>query len=156
MKKLFLTVSLFTVALAFGGKPAPEKLAGSSAEVTVQSSEKVQTATNDVAPTERSFTFGQKTEFVMAMRAQFTELNQGMEELAVNIEKSSEAVQAEAKPRLAELREKAGQFDKQLTEIAHATLPTWDVMKTDVETAYAALKDGLAKSRQSVSEKIAP
>lgn len=156
MKKLLLTASLFTVSLAFGCKPSPEKLAGTSTDVTVQQSEKVQAATNDVAPSERLFTFGQKTEFVMAMRAQLAELNQAMEDHSVNIAKSSEAVQAEAKPRLAELREKAALFDKQLTEIASATLPTWDVMKADVDTAYAALKDGLAKAKQAVSDKVAP
>ncbi len=156
MKKLFLTASFLTVSLAFGSKPASDKPVVSSTHAMVQPSVKVQTTDNEVPPSERYFNFGQKTQFVMAMREQFTDLNLGLDELSANIEKSSEAVQAEAKPRLAELREKAAQFDKQLTEIASATLPTWNVMKADVETAYAALKDGLAKSKQAVTDKVAP
>ena len=156
MKNIFFIASLFTVSLALGCKPAPEKLAGHSSEPAVPTLEKAQIAANDITAQERNFTFGQKTEFVMAMRVQLVDLNRGIDEHSVKIDHSSEAVQAEAKPQLVELREKAAQFDKQLTEIASATLPTWDVMKADVETAYAALKDRLAKANQAVSDKVAP
>lgn len=156
MKNILFIASLFTVSLALGCKPAPEKLAGHSNEPAVQPLGKAQIAANVVTAQERSFTFGQKTEYVMAMREQWVDLNRGIDEHSAKIDRSSEAVQAEAKPQLAELREKAAQFDKQLTEIASATLPTWDVMKADVDTAYASLKDRLAKSNKAVSDKVAP
>lgn len=103
------------------------------------------TEPEEVTPVE-NYNFGQKTEFVMAMRTRLVSLQQGIEALAVKMEKSREAVQAEVRPQLEELRKQAVQLDKQLTEIEGATLPTWEVMRTDVETTYAALKAGLAKA----------
>ena len=149
-------MSLLAIAFSFGCKPSDEKPVAQTNETAVPPLEKVQSAAKDVGQQIQDYTFGQKTEFVMAMRAQLADLNKGLDELAVKIEKSSEAVQAEAKPKLAVLREQATQFGKQLDETSKATLPTWAVIKADTEKAYGALKDGLAQSRQAVADKIAP
>ena len=157
MKNTLLITSLLAVALALGCKPSVADPADKTSEkTTAQQVEKVEVATKDAAVQIKEYTFGQKTEFVMAMKEQLTALNQGMDELSVKIEKASEAVKAEAAPKFAALREKATQLTKQVDEISNATLPTWNVMKADTEKAYAELKDGIAQLRQAVSDKIAP
>jgi soluble cytochrome b562 len=156
MKNILFVASALALALALGCKPAGEKPVSQSSENTAQQLEKAQIATKDAAQQIKDYTFGQKTEFVVAMQAQLTDLNRGMDELSEKIGKSSEAVQAEAKPKLAVLREKATQLSKQLDEASNATLSTWGVIKGDTEKAYAVLKNGLAQSRQAVSDKIAP
>ena len=157
MKNTLFITSLLAVALALGCKPSAAKPANEAAEKTsAQPLAKVEAATNEAAMQVKDYTFGQKTEFVMAMRAQLIELNQSLDELSVKIEKSSEAVKAEAAPKFAVLREMTTKLNKQVDEIADATLPTWNVMKADTEKTYADLKDGIAQSRQAVSDKIAP
>ena len=156
MKNILFITSFIAITLAFGCKPSAGKTEGQTTEPTAQQLEKVQNATKDPAMQAKDYNFGQKTEFVMAMHAQLNELNQGLVELSAKIDSSSEAVQAEAKPKLAVLREKATQLSKQVDEISEATLSTWNVMKADTEKTYASLKDGIAQSRQAVSDKIAP
>jgi gas vesicle protein len=90
------------------------------------------------------------------MQTRLAELSSNLDALAVKIEKSSEAVKAEAKPKLAALREKATELNKHLGEASSATTSTWSDIKVEAEKAYAALKDGLAQAQQTVSDKIAP
>jgi len=157
MKNTLLITSLLAVALALGCKPsAADPAEKTSEKTTAQQLEKVEVATKDTAVAIKEYTFGQKTEFVMAMKEQLTALNQAMDELSVKIERASEAVKAEAAPKFAALREKAARLTKQVDEMSNATLPTWNVMKADTEKACAELKDGIAQSRQAVSDKIAP
>ena len=156
MKNTVWITSLRAVALALGCKPSAAKPASETPETTRQQLNNAAVETKDSAIQVKEYTFGQKTEFVMAMKEQLTALNQGMDELSVKIEKASEAVKAEAAPKFAALREKATQLTKQVDEISNATLPTWNVMKADTEKACAELKDGIAQSRQAVSDKIAP
>ena len=149
--------TLLVIALALGCKPSAAKSASETTEkTTTQQLNNAAVETKDPAAQIKEYTFGQKTEFVMAMRAQLVELNQGIDELTVKTEKSSEAVKAEAAPKIAELREKAAKLGKQIDEISGATLPTWNVMKADAEKTYTELKDGIVQSRQAVSDKVAP
>jgi DNA anti-recombination protein RmuC len=149
MKNILLITSFVAAAFVLGCKP-------STSETTAQQLDKAQAETKAVAQQIRDFTFAQKAEFVTAMRAQLAGLNRNLDELSAKIDKSSEAVQADAKPKLAALREQATQLGKRLDEVANATESTWGTIKADSEKAWAALKDGFAQSRQWVSDKIAP
>ena len=152
MKKTLLITSLLAAALAISCKPSTAKPADEPNRTT----DKAQIATKDPALPIGDYNFGQKTEFVLAMRAQLVVLNQDLDALSAQIDKSNEAVQAEAQPKLAVLRKKAAQWSKQVDELPNATLPTWDVMKTEAEKAGAHLKDEIAQARQAVTDKIAP
>jgi len=156
MKNILFVTSLLAVALTLGCKPAAEKPSAQTPETTSQQLEKAQTATKEAAQQIRNYTFEQKDEFVTAMQAQLADLNRSLDELSTKIENSSEAVKAEAKPKLAALREKATQLNKQLGEVTGATQTTWNGIKADAENAYSALKEGVKQSRQAISDKIAP
>jgi ElaB/YqjD/DUF883 family membrane-anchored ribosome-binding protein len=123
---------------------------------TSQNIEKVQTETKQAAQDMKDYTFAQKAEFVKAMQGQLDTLNKDLDELSAKIDSSSDAVKAEAKPKLQALRDQAAQLNKQLDEAKNATESTWDSVKAGFQKAYDATKDGLNQARQWVSDKIAP
>ena len=123
---------------------------------TSQQIDKVQAETKQAAQDMKDYTYAQKAEFVEAMQAQLTALNRELDQLAAKIEKASDAVKAEAQPKLQALRDQMAQLNKQLDEARNATESTWDSVKGGFEKAYEASKDGFQQARQWVSDKIAP
>ena len=125
-------------------------------QTTSQQIEKVQTETKQAAQDMKDYTFAQKAEFVKQMQGQLDALNKDLDQLAAKIDSSSDAVKAEAKPKLQALRDQAAQLNKQLDEAKNATESTWDSVKGGISKAYEATKDGFQQARQWVSDKIAP
>jgi ABC-type transporter Mla subunit MlaD len=125
-------------------------------QTTSQQIEKVKTETTEAAEDMKDYTFAQKAEFTDKMQAQLTAINQDLDQLAAKIEKSSDAVKAEAKPKLQVLRDQAAQLTKQLDEARNATESTWENVEAGSKKAYDNLKNGFNQARQWVSDKIAP
>jgi ElaB/YqjD/DUF883 family membrane-anchored ribosome-binding protein len=125
-------------------------------QTTSQQIENVKTETKQAAQDMKDYTFAQKAEFVKTMQGQLDALNKDLDELSAKIDSSSDAVKAEAKPKLQALRDQAAQLNKQLDEAKNATESTWDSVKAGFQKAYEATKDGFNQARQWVSEKIAP
>ena len=125
-------------------------------QTTSQQIETVKTETKQAAQDMKDYTFAQKAEFVKTMQGQLDVLNKDLDQLAAKIESSSDAVKAEAKPKLQALRDQAAQLNKQLDEAKNATESTWDSVKAGCSKAYDATKDGFNQARQWVSDKIAP
>jgi chromosome segregation ATPase len=148
MKNKTLAITLLSIAaLAVGCEKK---------QTTSQQIEKVQTETKAAAQDMKDYTFAQKAEFVKQMQGQLDALNKDLDELSAKIDSSSDAVKAEAKPKLQALRDQAAQLNKQLDEAKNATESTWDSVKTGFQKAYEATKDGFNQARQWVSDKIAP
>ena len=148
MKNKTLVITVLSIAAFAVGcskeQPVSERL------------ETVKTETKQAAQDMKDFTYAQKAEFVKVMQAQLDALNKDLDQLAAKIDKSSDAVKAEAKPKLQALRDQAAQLNKQLDEAKNATESTWDSVKAGFSKAYDATKDGFNKARQWVSDKIAP
>jgi chromosome segregation ATPase len=125
-------------------------------KTTAQQLETVKTETKQAAQDMKDYTFAQKDEFVKAMQVQLTTLNQDLDKLAAKIDSSSDAVKAEAKPKLQALRDQAAKLNQQLAEAQNATESTWDSVKGGFQKGYEATKDGFNQARQWVSDKIAP
>ena len=125
-------------------------------QTTSQQIETVKTETKQAAQDMKDYTFAQKDEFVKTMQGQLDALNKDLDQLAAKIESSSDAVKAEAKPKLQALRDQAAQLNKQLDDAKNATESTWDSVKAGCSKAYDATKDGFNQARQWVSDKIAP
>jgi ElaB/YqjD/DUF883 family membrane-anchored ribosome-binding protein len=104
----------------------------------------------------KDYTFAQKDAFVAKMQGQLTALNTDLDQLTAKVEKSSDAVKADAKPKLQALRDQAAQLNTKLNEVKNSTESTWDSVKTGTQKAWDSLKDGFQQSRQWVSDKIAP
>lgn len=118
--------------------------------------EKVKTETREAAQDMKDYTFAQKAEFTAKMQGQLAAINADLDQLQAKIDKSSDAVKADAKPKLQALRDQADQLKKQIDASGNATESTWDSVKSGTQKAYDALKDGFNQSRQWVSDKIAP
>jgi predicted nucleic acid-binding Zn-ribbon protein len=125
-------------------------------QTTSQQIENVKTETKQAAQDMKDYTFAQKAEFVKQMQNQLDDLNRDLDQLAAKIDSSSDAVKAEAKPKLQALRDQAAQLNKQLEDVRNATESTWDSVKSGFQKAYEATKDGFNQARQWVSDKIAP
>src|SRR5260370_16828905 len=120
---------------------------------TSQQLDKVQAETKQAAQDMKDYTFAQKAEFVEKMQGQLTALNQDVDQLAARIEKSNDAVKAEAKPKLQALRDQTARLNKQLDKLKNATESTWDSVKNGFQTAYDSSKDGFQQARQWGSDK---
>ena len=123
---------------------------------TTQQIDKVKTETKQAVQDMKDYTFAQKAEFVEKMQGQLTALNQDLDRLAAKIEKSSDAVKAEAKPKLQSLRDQATQLNRRLDEAKNASEPTWDSVKSGFQKAYESASKGFQEAWQWLSDKIAP
>jgi cytochrome c556 len=156
MKHQNLLITLLAVAaFAVGCKPSEQSPAGNR-EATAKQLDKVQTEAKEAAQDMKDYTYAQKTEFVAAMQAQLDALNRDLDQLSAKVEKASDAIKAEAQPKLQVLRDQTAQLNKQLEEARNATESTWDSVKGGFKKAYEASKDGFQQARQWVSDKIAP
>ena len=125
-------------------------------ETASQQLDKVKTETKEASQEMKDYTFAQKGEFVAKMRGQLDTLHKDLDQLSAKIEKSSDAVKVEAKPKFQMLRDEVTQLNKQLDNVRNANESTWDSVKATSQKAFASLKDGFQTSRQWVSDKIAP
>ena len=123
---------------------------------TSQQLDKAQQKTSEAAQDMRDYSYAQKAEFVTTMRTQLNELNRELDELAAKIGKSSDAVKADAQPRVDALRAHAARLNKQLDEASNATESSWDAFKADVKQTYDASKQDFKQARQWLSDKIEP
>jgi predicted nucleic acid-binding Zn-ribbon protein len=145
--KTFLITFLALAAFAVGCDQ--EKTAS-------QQIDQVKAETKDATQDMKDYTYAHKDEFVKAMQGELTTLNQDLDKLSAKIDSSSDAVKAEAKPKLQALRDQAAKLNQQLADAQNATESTWDSVKAGFAKAYAATKDGFNDTREWVSAKIAP
>ena len=125
-------------------------------QTTSEQIDKVQAESKQAAQDMKDYTFAQKAEFVSAMQGQLATLNQDLDKLSAQIDSSSDAIKAEAKPKLQALRDQAAKLNQQLADAQNATESTWDSVKADSQKAYASLAESFTEARQWVSDKIAP
>src|SRR5277367_527475 len=121
MKNRLLAITFAAVtAFAVGCKPAENN------NTPAQQMDQVKAETKADAQDMKDYAYAQKAEFVASMQGQLDALNKDIDQLSVKIEKSSDAVKAEAKPKLQKLRDQAAEMNKQLDEARNATESTWD------------------------------
>lgn len=121
-----------------------------------QQLDKIQAETKQAAENMKNYTFAEKAEFIKTMQDQLASLDQDLDKLSAGIDSSSEAIKAEAKPKLQLLRQQSAQLKKQLADAQNATESTWDNVKASSKKAYLAVENGFQEARQWVSDKIAP
>jgi len=121
-----------------------------------QQIDKAQTATENAAHDMKDYAFAQKAEFVTKMQGQLDALNKDLDQLSAKIESSSDAIKADAKPKLQALRDQSAQLTKQLDNARNATESTWDSVKATSQEAFDSAKDGFQQARQWLSDKIQP
>lgn len=115
---------------------------------------KVETAT--AARDMQDYTFAQKSEFVTKMQGQLDALNKDLDQLSAKIERSSDTIKAESKPKLQALHDQSAALSKQLDNVRNATESTWESVKSTSEKAFDSAKSGFQQARQWLSDKIQP
>ncbi len=148
MKNKMLFITFLSVA-AFAVGCDKEK-------TTAQQMDQVKTETKEAAQDMKDYTFAEKAEFVKSMQGQLTTLDQDLDKLSAKIDSSSDAIKAEAKPKLQALRDQATQLNQQLADASNATESTWDSVKAGSKKAYESLEKSFTDARQWLSDKIAP
>ena len=148
MKNKILLVTFLAVAAFAAGCDKDQ--------TTAQQMDKAQTDTKQAAQDMKDYTFAEKAEFVSAMQGQMTNLDQDLATLSAKIDSSSDAMKAEAKPKLQALRDQEAQLKVQLNDAQNATESTWDSVKDGTKKAYASMEQGFLDARQWVSDKVAP
>jgi chromosome segregation ATPase len=148
MKNKTLLITLLSAAVIVTGCDKEQ--------TTSQQIDKVQTETKQAAEDMKDYTFAQKAEFVKAMQDQLTTLDQDLDKLSAKIDSSSDAIKAEAKPKLQALRDQSTQLHQQLADAQNATESTWDSVKSGSQKAYDSLAKSFTEARQWLSDKIAP
>ena len=123
---------------------------------TPQQLDKVKAETKADAQEMKDYAFAQKAEFVAKMQGQLDALNKDLDALSAKVEGSSDAVKADAKPKLQALRDQAAAMNKQLDEARNATESTWGSVKAACQKTWDATKNDFQQARQWVSDKIAP
>ena len=121
-----------------------------------QQMDKAQAKTEAAVQDMKDYTFAQKAAFTEKMQADLAVLKIDLDQLEAKIEKSCDAVKAEARPKLQALRDQESQLNKQLDEVKNATESTWESVKASSRKAFESMKEGFQQSRQWVSDKIAP
>ena len=148
MKKIILPITFLAVATF--------ALGCNKDKSTAQQIDAVQAETKQAAQDMKDYTYAEKADFVKAMQTQLTTLNSDLAALATKIDSSSDAIKAEAKPKLQALRDQAAKLNDQLTAAQNATASTWDDVKAGSKKAYASLQQSFTEARQWASDKIAP
>ena len=148
MKNKTLVITLLSIAAVAMGCNKEQS--------TSQQMDKVQTETKQAAQDMKDYTFAQKAEFVKTMQGQLDALNKDLDQLAAKIDSSSDAIKAEAKPKLQALRDQTARLNTQLDDAKNATESTWDDVKAGTKEAYNKLAEGFQQARQWVSNRIAP
>ena len=144
-----------TALLASGCKRG-ERSEGESESAVSQKIDEMEADTREAADDLRDFTHDQKEAFIENLGTRVSELNENIDELSEELKKSSSAVQAEAKPRIAALRAQSDRLGKQLDKAKDASESTWESVKNGASEAYDELKLGFHNTREWMSEKIAP
>ena len=104
MKNKTLVITFLSIAAFAVGCNKEQK-----EQTTSQQIENVKTETKQAAQDMKDYTFAQKAEFVKTMQGQLDTLNKDLDQLSAKIDSSSDAVKAEAKPKLQALRDQAAQ-----------------------------------------------
>jgi chromosome segregation ATPase len=156
MKHQYLLVTVLAVsALAVGCKPSdappPE-----DRDATAKQLDKIKADTTQAAQDIKDYAYAQKTQFVAETQPRLDQLNRDLDQLSARIDKSTDAVKAEARPKLQALRDQVAALNKQLDQARNATESTWADVQARFKKSYADLKDGVRQARQWLSDKLAP
>lgn len=150
----FLTAAALTVGCT--SKKVKAAVAPKQADPAAVHLDKAKAETKQAAQAMRDYAYAEKTEFVDKMRKELVSTQEELDRLSAKVESSGGAVKTDAKARLETVREKWTQAKKQLDRAETATASDWEDVKSGFKQSYTDLKDSSDKTRQWLSDKIAP
>ena len=156
MKSQYSLLTLLAVAALATGCGPSEKPATEDREATAKQLEKIRTETKEAAQDIKQYAYAQKAEFVADMQTRMAQIKGDLDQLSAKVEKSTDAVKAEAEPKVRALRDQMAGLSKQLDEARNSSESTWANVQARSKKAYDELKDKFRQARQWLSDKLAP
>lgn len=149
-----LAAAAFTVGCT--AKDGKSAIAPKPGETAAAHLDKAKVETQKAAQEMRDYAYAEKAEFAAKMQRELVSAQEELDRLGAKVDRASGTAKADAKVKLEAAREKWAQAKKQLDRAESATASDWDDVKTGFKQSYADLKDALDKTRQWLSDKIAP
>ena len=134
-------------------KPSAGMQAVASPEQKFQKAEKKAAA---AVKDTKDFARAVRGQFVTDMQSELVVMNKALQELSAKIERSNNAAKADAKAKLATLREKAAKVNAALEKARNAEEAVWEQVKASVQQSHEDLKQSVTQARTWLSDKIAP
>lgn len=154
-----LTLLLLSSALASGCAAAEGQSATApkaSTPAAVAPAPQARTGTPSVSRAPRDPAYAQKRALVGDMGRRLVELQRDIDQLSAQVDRSRAAARADAKAKLASVRQQWARAKEQLDQAAKATETTWESAKRGVRKSYAELQDSFEETRRWLSDKIEP
>jgi hypothetical protein len=155
---ILVTTLLGAAALAVGctSKEVKAAVAPKQAEPSAVHLEKAKAESKQAAHEMRDYAYAEKAEFVVQMKKELVSIQDELDQLGAKVESAGGSAKADAKVKLAAVREKWAQAKKQVDRAETATASDWDDVKSGFKQSYVDLNDSFDKIRQWLSDKIAP
>ena len=104
----------------------------------------------------QDYSYAQQAQFVDETRKDLDTIHNELEQLTAKVEKFDGTAKADARTKLAAVKDKWTQAKKQLDLAESATESDWDQVQGGLRKAYRELKESFDTMRQWISDKIAP
>jgi hypothetical protein len=155
---MLVTSLLGVAALAMGctSKEVKAAVAPKQAEPAALHLEQAKADTKEAAQAMREYAYAEKAEFVVKTKKDLVGIENELDRLGAKVESAGGSAKADAKVRLTAVREKWAQAKTLLDRAETATESNWNDVKSGFKQSYADLKDSFDKTRQWLSDKIAP
>jgi hypothetical protein len=155
---IFVTTFLITGALVVGctSKDGKSPVAPKQQETAAAHLDKAKAESKQAAQAMRDYAYAEKAEFVAKMKKELVSTQEELDRLGAEVDRARGAAKADAKVKLGTVRDNWIQAKKQLDRAETATASDWDDVKNGFKQSYSDLKDSFDKTRQWLSDKIAP
>ncbi len=104
----------------------------------------------------KDYTYAQKAEFIGEMKKELAKIQIELDRFAAKVDRTNGSAKADARIRLAEVREKWIMAKDQLDQAESSTESTWNDVKAGFKKVYGDLKSSFDTMRQWLSDKIEP
>jgi hypothetical protein len=155
---ILVATFLLTGAVVVGCTSRDKKsaVAPNQGKIAAAHLDKAKAETKQAAQAMRDYAYAEKAEFVDNRKKDLVSMQEELDRLAAKVEKASGAAKDDAKVKLGTVRDNWIQAKKQLDRAETATASDWDDVKNGFKQSYSNLKDSVEKTRQWLSDKIAP
>ena len=104
----------------------------------------------------QDYSYAQRAQFVDETRRDLDTIHNKLEQLTAKVEMFESTAKADARAKLAAVKDKWTQAKKQLDLAESATESDWDQVQGGLRKAYRDLNESFDTMRQWISDKIAP
>jgi ElaB/YqjD/DUF883 family membrane-anchored ribosome-binding protein len=145
---------LLLIAASLGACDKSSTSADSTPSTAGQQLDQLKQDTSNAAQDMKNYTFTEKDAFVAKMQTELDSLNQELAALSAKIANASDAVKADAQPKLDALRVKIAELGPELDKAKNSTESTWDEVKGGTQKAFDSTTDAFKEAGLWLDNKL--